>query len=237
MRLRSAARYRELGQVQTVRDWLYGEHGAVLVGSPQLDAGQREPADYPLTYPDIGAVLRRLAALMTLCGWRFSSVAPMDRAALPVVRALSVLLGLPAHQSDPLAPDEQPLLVLASGYRQELSILANERAAGRATLFCLGLAGLRNHGIAPEIVGVAAQGTCGTPWETEFRRLRADGSAPGRLTACLDHATKRVLTAAETAPLDPGLGALVAYYERRKDVGVRSEEKVNQCPDDTQHSL
>jgi tetratricopeptide (TPR) repeat protein len=221
--LETAARYRELGRPRSLRDWLYAEHGAVLAGSPQFDSG-REPIDYPLTYSDIGAVLRRMAGLSEILGWRFTCVVPGDAGARPLTGALAGLLGLPSRSAaDRLGSDERPLLVLASGYRIELADLASELAPGRATLFCLGLAELRRHDTAPELVGLAAHGVCGAPWEPELRRLRAVGAPAAQVEACIARAAGRVEAAVRAAPPDTGIAEVASYYQRCTGIRVAAQ--------------
>jgi hypothetical protein len=106
------------------------------------------------------------------------------------------------------------LLVLAVAREVELLELTLERISYPSVTFCLGLNWLRHSRRLPELIGVAARGSCSVPWEPELRRLRADGAPTAQVEACIYRATEAILHAISETPLDGNLPKQVRYYTR-----------------------
>jgi tetratricopeptide (TPR) repeat protein len=212
-RIATVVRYREIGTPHWAKDRLYAEHGVACLGSAQ-DDGQRieELHEYHFTYPDIGTTIQRLLALCESCGWHFSCVVALDRVAWPLADALAQLMGIPQRRTGELAPGELPLLVLAIGREAELLDLAEERLPGKAIAFCLGLNWLRHNQRLPDLIGVIARGACSVPWEPELRRLRSDGATHDQIGACLNHAARQIVDAAEHTHPEPNRDRQTDYY-------------------------
>ncbi|GAB4206873.1 MAG: tetratricopeptide repeat protein [Roseiflexaceae bacterium] len=209
-------RYSEIGRPANLKERLYAEHGVVCLGSAQDDGlNLSEIQDYHFTYPDIGVTLRRLRALADGCGWQLSCLVPLDRLSQPLSRALEHLLGLPSRSAAELTPADRPLLVLGVGREAELLGLALERMPCVGLTFCLGLNWLRHKPVLPDVTGVIARGACSVPWESELRRLRADGAAPALIDGCIQRASLELLAAVHAMPDEHTRQQQIDYHTRR----------------------
>jgi tetratricopeptide (TPR) repeat protein len=209
-------RHREFRNLNSTKDQLYAQDGVVYLGSAQDDGLKAaEVQDYHFTYPDIGTTIQRLIALCQSYRWHFSVVVAVDKLAEPLASALSQLLNLPLRPIADLRDDDSALLVLAVAREAELLLLTIERAPCSTIAFCLGLNWLRHSRIFPELIGIAARGSCTVPWEPELRRLRADGAPQDQLATCITNATRQILQAVQETPLDTNLPSQVRYYTRK----------------------
>lgn len=208
-------RYREFRNLHSTKDQMYAQEGVVYLGSAQDDGlSVTEMQDYHFTYPDIATTLQRLLALHQGCRWHFTAIVAVDKLAQPVASALSELLHLPLRQLTELQADDTALLVMAVAREAELLLLTIERAACTTVAFCVGLNWLRHSKVLPELIGIVARGACSVPWESELRRLRADGAPAAQIDACLHNATHQILQAVRETPLDSNLPRQVRYYSR-----------------------
>lgn len=209
-------RHREFRNLSGAKDQLYADDGVVYLGSAQDDGIYlSEAQDYHFTYPDIGTTVQRMLALQQASRWSFTAVVSVDRLSEPLACAIAQLLDLPLSRVDTLTATDSALLVLAVGREVELLILAIERAPCPTMAFCLGLNWLRYSRVLPDLIGIAARGTCSMPWEAELRRLRADGSPPELIVECVQHATHQIMRAIQETPLDTNLPRQVRYYTRQ----------------------
>ncbi len=212
----AAERYYELGAVACVKDQLYAEHGVVHLGSSQ-DNGLHlgEEAEYHFTYPDIAITVSRLLALLEAHQWQFTCVVALDRLAQPLACALAALLDVEQRAAGQIKAGDRPLMVLAIGRESELLELAIERAPMPVVTFCLGLNWLRRRAMLPDISGVVVRGACSVPWESELRRMRADGAQQAQIERCLQHAAEQIITAARDITADAPLAEQIEYYTQR----------------------
>lgn len=216
-------RYREFDALGRAKDRLYAEQGVIYLGSAQDDGLHiDEFQDYFFTYPDIGATLQRLLAVMAEFGWQFTSVVALDRQSVPLANVLAELLQVRHCYADAVELGELPLFVQGVGREAELLKLAVERALGPVVTFCLGLNWLRHSMVLPDMIGVVAHGMCSVPWESELRRLRCDGAAPEQIAACQRRATEQILQAMRECPLDAGVAQQVTYYRHHPNVRFAS---------------
>jgi Flp pilus assembly protein TadD len=208
-------RYREFRTLRGDKDRMYASGGVVYLGSAQ-DNGLRikEATDYHFTYPDIGTTLQRLLALRRGSEWHFTALIAIDKLAQPLVRALGHLLNLPLRGLDELTPDDTALVVISVSREAELLELALERTPCNTVTFCLGVNWLRHSNILPDLIGIIAQGACSVPWESELRRLRADGAPPEQVEACIESAAQQIVQAVRDTPPDANLPRQVRYYTR-----------------------
>jgi Flp pilus assembly protein TadD len=208
-------RYREFRTLRGDKDRVYASGGVVYLGSAQ-DNGLRikEATDYHFTYPDIGTTLQRLLALRRGSEWHFTALIAIDKLAQPLVRALGHLLNLPLRGLDELTPDDTALVVISVAREAELLELALERTPCNTVTFCLGVNWLRHSTILPDLIGIVAQGACSVPWESELRRLRADGAPPKQVEACIESAAQQIVQAVRDTPPDANLPRQVRYYTR-----------------------
>jgi tetratricopeptide (TPR) repeat protein len=206
-------RHREFYAITNMKDQLYAHEGIICLGSSQ-DNGLaiHHSHDYHFTYPDIGTTLQRLLALQPANRWHMTAIVNSDRLSTPLAVALSQLLNLPLHTPDTLRPHDKPLLVLTIGREAELLNLMLQELDQTSVTFCLALNWQRHSSLLPDIVGIAARGTCSVPWEPELRRLRADGAPPEQVECCIQQATSHVLHACASTPPDPTLNHQIAYY-------------------------
>lgn len=211
----SVERYREFRNLHGSKDQIYAEDGVVYLGSAQDDGLQlAEAQDYHFTYPDIGTTLQRMMALQHGYRWKFSSVVAVDKPSRPLANALATLLDLPQPRTSELRADDNVLLVMAVAREAELLLTAVEHLPCQAVTFCLGLNWLRHSRILPEIIGIAARGSCSVPWEPELRRLLADGAPAAEIAACIENASSAIVQAVNDTPLDTNLPRQVRYYTR-----------------------
>jgi hypothetical protein len=212
-RMLMVERYREFGSFDSAKDLLYAEDGVVYLGSAQ-DNGLvvTEVDDYHFTYPDIGITLQRLKALLQSQFGMLSAVVAVDKHAYPLASALSTILAVPSVQITDLQPDDTALFVLAAAREVEMLLLALEHAPCPGITFCLGLNWRRYSKYLPDIIGIVARGACSVPWESEVRRLRADGASLTAVQACLEQAAARTLQAVQETPSDANLRRQVCYY-------------------------
>ncbi len=211
------ARHREFRSLNSTKDQLYAQDGVVYLGSAQDDGLKvAEAQDYHFTYPDIGTTLQRLIALYQSYRWQFSAIVAVDKMAEPLALALAQLLKLPVRTVAELHEDDTALLVMAVAREVELLLLTIERAPCATVSFCLGLNWLRHsRTVLPELIGIAARGSCSVPWEPELRRLRADGAPAPQIAACIANATSQIIQAVRETPLDDNLPSQVRYYTRK----------------------
>ncbi len=208
-------RYREFRALNSTKDQMYAAEGVIYLGSSQDNGlAMREIHDYHFTYPDIGTTLQRLMAVQQGCRWQFTALTAADKLAQPLTRALNQLLQIPIRDMADLEPDDTALLVMAVAREAELLPLALERAPCSMVTFCLGLNWLRHSRILPDIVGIAANGACSVPWESELRRLRADGAPPAQIEACISQAAAQIFQSVYDTPPDANLPRQVRYYTR-----------------------
>lgn len=213
--INTVERYREFRQVNTVKDQLYAEEGVIYLGSAADDGLQlSESHDFHFTYPDIATTLQRLLALAASANWRFTTIVAADTLARPLAAALAELLEMPVRTAEQLVESDRVLLVFAVAREAELLLRTVEHLPCQATAFCLGLNWLRHSKIMPDLVGIAARGTCSVPWEGELRRLRADGASSEVVHHCITQTTKALLKAVQDTPPDPNLPRQVRYYTR-----------------------
>ncbi|NJN19351.1 MAG: tetratricopeptide repeat protein [Oscillochloris sp.] len=208
-------RHREFHSLNTVKDQVYAQDGVVYLGSAQDDGlNVRTVEDYHFTYPDIGTTLQRLIALVQSSGWHYTAILAADTLAQPLAAALSEPLKLPIRSIGELTDQDHVLLVFAVAREAELLLLTLERLPAPATAVCLGLNWQRHSRILPDIIGIAAQGSCSVPWESELRRLRSDGAPSAAISACLQQATEAIGYAIRETPLDHNLSRQMRYYTR-----------------------
>lgn len=211
----TVTRHREFRHLNSVKDQLYAQDGVVYLGSAQDDGLHvEEVQDYHFTYPDIGTTLQRLIALIKSSRWDFSAVLSADTLSRPVATILSQMLELPLRAADELEAVDRALLVMAVARESELLVLTIERLRCPATAFCLGLNWMRHSKLLPDLIGIAAHGSCSVPWEAELRRLRADGASSAQVSACLDHAAAQIIRAVRDTPIDTNLPRQIRYYTR-----------------------
>lgn len=208
-------RHREFRTLNSVKDRVYAQEGVVYIGSAQ-DNGLlvADIDDYHFTYPDIGTTLQRLLALQQGYRWDFTALVMLDKLSYPLAISMSQLLHLPLRQFDELQPDDTALLVLAVAREAELLQLALERVPCKLVSFCLGLNWLRHSHDLPDIIGIVARKACSVPWDAELRRLRADGSSPAAINACIYQAAGQIIQAFQDTPPDRNLPRQVRYYTR-----------------------
>jgi tetratricopeptide (TPR) repeat protein len=208
-------RHREFRTLRGDKDRVYASGGVVYLGSAQ-DNGIRikEAADYHFTYPDIGTTLQRLLALRRGSDWQFTALIAIDKLAQPLTHALSHLLHVPVRSLAELTADDTALVVIAVAREAELLELALERTPCNTITFCLGVNWLRHSTLLPDLIGIVAQGACSVPWESEIRRLRADGAPPEQVTTCIESAAQRIIQAVHDTPPDANLPRQVRYYTR-----------------------
>jgi hypothetical protein len=194
---------------------MYASGGVVYLGSAQ-DNGLRinEAADYHFTYPDIGTTLQRLLALRRGSDWHFTALIAIDKLAQPLARAMSHLLNLPLLALDELTPDDNALVVISVAREAELLELALERTPCNTVTFCLGVNWMRHSKALPDLIGIIAHGACSVPWESELRRLRADGAPPEQVESCIESAARQIAQAVNETPPDNNLPRQVRYYTR-----------------------
>lgn len=211
----SVERHREFRSLNSDKDQMYAEEGVVYIGSAQ-DNGLKvaEMEDYHFTYPDIGTTLQRLLALQQGSHWQFTALVALDKLSQPLALALGETLQLPLHDISELGADDTALLIMSVVREVELMLLAMERAPCSTISFCLGLNWLRHSKILPDIIGIAARGSCSVPWEAELRRLRADGAPICQIEACIGQAAAQVFQAIHDTPRDQNLPRQVRYYTR-----------------------
>jgi hypothetical protein len=208
-------RYREFGDLHSDKDQMYAREGVIYIGSARDNGLEVTEADnYHFTYPDIGTTLHRFMALQQGYHWHFTSLVAVDKAALPLAVTLSHLWQLPLRNFDELQNDDSALIVMAVAREVELLLLALERAPCNTITFCLGLNWLRHSNILPDIIGIAARGACSVPWESELRRLRAEGATRDEIDACVHSATAQVMQAVSDTPRERNLPRQVRYYTR-----------------------
>ena len=213
--IRSIERYREVRELQSVKDQLYASHGIVYLGSAQDNGINIKPTqDYHFTYPDIGVTLRRFLTLYQECGWYFTHIVSMDCLSSPLADVLSTLLCIPCCRMEELDSSDLPLLVLAVGHEAELLELALERVPCPVVTFCMGLNWSRHSNLLSDILGIVAQGICAVPWESELRRLRSDGAPTQQVDICLRQATDQLLVAVDKTPSDANVRDQLHYYTR-----------------------
>ncbi|NTU86124.1 MAG: tetratricopeptide repeat protein [Chloroflexales bacterium] len=213
--INTVERHREFRNLNTVKDQLYAEDGVIYLGSASDDGLQvSETHDFHFTYPDIATTLQRLIALAASAGWHFSAIVAADTLARPLAEALSTLLETPLRTAEKLGEADRILLVFAVAREAELLLLTVERLPCVATAFCLGLNWMRHSKILPDLVGIAAHGLCSVPWESELRRLRADGAPAAQVTACIATAATAIVAAVRDTPIDPNLARQIRYYTR-----------------------
>lgn len=216
-------RHREFRQLSTIKDQLYAQEGVVYLGSAQDDGlNMGELQDYHFTYPDIGITLQRLIALVQSSRWSFTAIVAGDTLARPLALALSELLATPVRAITELTAADRALVVIAVAREVELLMLTIERMPCSVTAFCLGLNWMRHSKVLPDLIGIAAHGACSTPWESELRRLRADGVAPAQVHACVEQAARSIIQSVRETPTDTNLPRQVRYYtrtHRRLNVG------------------
>lgn len=209
-------RYREFRSLGSTKDQVYAQDGVVYLGSAQDDGLQvPDVQDYHFTYPDVATTVQRLLALHQGYRWQFTAVVAVDKLAEPLALALSELLHLPVRTIGELRSDEVALLVMAVAREVELLLLAMERIPCSVVSFCLGLNWLRHSKTLPDMIGIVAHGACSVPWETELRRLRANGAPADAVRACIDQAATAVREAVRETPLDQNLPRQVRYYTRQ----------------------
>jgi tetratricopeptide (TPR) repeat protein len=208
-------RHREFRTLRGDKDRMYASGGVVYLGSAQ-DNGLRinEAADYHFTYPDIGTTLQRLLALRRGSDWHFTALIAIDKLAQPLARAMSHLLNLPLRALDELTPDDNALVVISVAREAELLELALERTPCNTVTFCLGVNWMRHSKALPDLIGIIAHGACSVPWESELRRLRADGAPPEQVEACIESAARQIAQAVNETPPDNNLPRQVRYYTR-----------------------
>jgi hypothetical protein len=208
-------RHREFRTLRGDKDRMYASGGVVYLGSAQ-DNGLRinEAADYHFTYPDIGTTLQRLLALRRGSDWHFTALIAIDKLAQPLTRAMSHLLNLPLRALDELTPDDTALVVISVAREAELLELALERTPCNTVTFCLGVNWMRHSKALPDLIGIIAHGACSVPWESELRRLRADGARPEQVEACIESAAHQIIRAVHDTPPDNNLPRQVRYYTR-----------------------
>jgi thioredoxin-like negative regulator of GroEL len=212
-RLRTVARYGVVGALDTLRDRLYAEHGAIYIGSTQRDgASHTVPAEYHLTYPDIGVILLRFDQLMAELGWQFDAVAAIDRTARPVAALLACRLGAPLCAPE-AAGAYQRLLLTGVGGRHTAPLAMAAARSPEAITFCLGLGDLHRQYALPQVIGVAADGPCSVPWESELQRLRSGGVPSAQVDECLERAERQLSEAIGLPHDDPALAQIVSYYQ------------------------
>ncbi|MCS6939173.1 MAG: tetratricopeptide repeat protein [Roseiflexaceae bacterium] len=214
MHVQAVERHREIGAIRSLRERFYASYGAAYLGSTH-DDGSRvdEFSDFHFTYPDIAISLYRLIRLARLQRWRLTCVTPIDRLAEPLARVLAELLDVPLRSADALQPNDTALLTLAVGHEAELLKLAIERAPCVAVTFCLGLDWLRHHAVVPDVIGVVAHHVCSVPWESEFRRLRANGAPVDDQDLCLTQAVQQITAAIQALPPDPAMDQRLAFFQ------------------------
>jgi tetratricopeptide (TPR) repeat protein len=213
--LATVERHREFRTLSSVKDQLYAEDGVVYLGSARDDGLKlRAAEEFHFTYADIATTLQRFGALAASSGWRFSAVVAADAMARPVALALAQLLDTPLRKPDELGADERALLVFAIAREAELLLLTLERLPCAATAFCLGLNWTRHSRILPDLVGISARGPCSVPWESELRRLRADGALPPQIDLCVMGAAAAIAGAIRDTPQESNLPRQVRYYTR-----------------------
>lgn len=213
--INTVERHREFRHLTTVKDKLYAQDGVIYLGSAADDGLQLSATtDYHFTYADIATTLQRLLALTASSGWRFTAVLAVDTLARPLAQALATLLGTSLRTAEELAENDRVLLVFAVAREAELMLLTLERLPCPATAFCLGLNWMRHSKLMPDLVGLAASGSCSVPWEAELRRLRADGAPAEAVLACVGAAAAAIVTAVGETPLDHNLPRQVRYYTR-----------------------
>lgn len=230
LHLRAVARHREIGEVRSARDRLYAEYGIACIGSTH-DHGQelQESGDFHFTYPDIAVSLRRLIGLAQAQVWRLTCVVPIDRLAEPLAEALAALVGIPVRHADALVAHDVALLTLAVGHEAEMLKLAIERAHGSAVSFCLGLNWIRHSATVPDVVGVVVRDMCSVPWESELRRLRAQGASTEAVDYCLGQASRQITDALRTASQMPDVAQLAFFTSCR---GLRYLDRARGTPID-----
>jgi Flp pilus assembly protein TadD len=208
-------RHREFRTLRGDKDRMYASEGVVYLGSSQ-DNGLRinEATDYHFTYPDIGTTLQRLLALRRGSDWHFTALIAIDKLAQPLARAMAHLLDLPLRALDELTQDDTALVVISVAREAELLELALERTPCNTVTFCLGVNWLRHSNTLPDLIGIVAQGACSVPWESELRRLRADGAPPEQVEACIESAARQIAQAVSDTPPDNNLPRQVRYYTR-----------------------
>jgi Tfp pilus assembly protein PilF len=208
-------RHREFRTLRGDKDRMYASGGVVYLGSAQ-DNGLRinEAADYHFTYPDIGTTLQRLLALRRGSDWHFTALIAIDKLAQPLARAMSHLLNLPLLALDELTPDDNALVVISVAREAELLELALERTPCNTVTFCLGVNWMRHSKALPDLIGIIAHGACSVPWESELRRLRADGAPPEQVESCIESAARQIAQAVNETPPDNNLPRQVRYYTR-----------------------
>ena len=213
--INTVERHREFRTLNTVKGQLYAQDGVICLGSAADDGLHvSETRDHHFSYPDIGTTLQRLIALAASAGWRFTAVVAADTLARPLAEALAGLLATPLRTAEELGEGDRALLVFAVAREAELLLLTVERLPCQATAFCLGLNWMRHSKLLPDLVGLAASGTCSVPWESELRRLRADGAPAAAVRACVAEAAAAIVAAARDTPIDPNLPRQVRYYTR-----------------------
>jgi tetratricopeptide (TPR) repeat protein len=222
--INTVERYREFRSLSTVKDQLYAQEGVVYLGSAQDDGLQvREVQDFHFTYPDIGTTLQRLIALIKSTQWSFSAIVCGDTLTRPLADALEYLLEIPQRSVDQLGADDRALLLIAVAREAELLLLTLERMPCPATAFCLALNWLRHNKVLPDLIGITAQSACSVPWESELRRLRADGAPADRIQTCVTSAAEQIIRAVHETPIDLNLPRQIRYY-------TRNHRKVNANP-------
>ncbi len=206
-------RHREFHAITNIKDQFYADEGVMCLGSSQ-DNGLaiRHTHDYHFTYPDIGTTLQRLLALQPVTRWNATAIVNSDCLSTPLAVALGTLLDVPLHTPASLRPHDKPLLVLTIGREAELLSLMLQELPHPSMTFCLALNWQRHSSLLPDMIGIAASGTCSVPWEPELRRLRADGAPPKLVDACIQQATSDILESCSRTPPDPNLSLQVHYY-------------------------
>jgi tetratricopeptide (TPR) repeat protein len=213
--INTVERYREFRNLTSVKDQLYAQEGVVYLGSAQDDGLHvREVQDFHFTYPDIGTTLQRLIALIKSSRWSFTAIVCGDTLTRPMADALAHLLEIPQRGVDQLGPDDRALLLIAVAHEAELLLLTIERLPCPATAFCLGLNWMRHSKVLPDLIGITAHGLCSVPWESELRRLRADGAPTARIDACVSLAAQETIQAVHETPIDSNLPRQIRYYTR-----------------------
>lgn len=208
-------RYREFRNLNNTKDQMYAQEGVVYLGSAQDDGlTVTEAQDYHFTYPDIGTTVQRLMALYHGCRWQFTAIVAVDKIAQPLANVLGQFLNLPICEVTDLRAEDTALLVMAVAREAELLLLTIERAPCPTVAFCMGLNWLRHNRMLPDLIGIVARNACSVPWESELRRLRADGAAPEQIAACIEDATRQLAQAVRETPLDANLPRQVRYYTR-----------------------
>ena len=213
--INTVVRHREFRNLSTVKDQFYAQEGAVYLGSAQDDGLQvTELADYHFTYSDVATTLQRFLALYHSSGWQFTAVVAVDTLSRPLAMALSQLLQIPLRPFEDLHEADRALLAVAVLREDDLLVLISERVHCSITAFCLGL-NLSRHGrMQPDVIGIATRGACSVPWESELRRLRADGVHSSQINECIDVAMQQITDSVRETPLDNNLPRQIRYYTR-----------------------